>query len=69
MNFLGQETTTLSTMPFFAHMGMIYVPLGSKNPNKPEPNSVNGGSAWGAGTIAGHGKKIYLNFDLKMYLL
>ena len=56
----GQETTVMSTMPFFAHMGMIYVPLGGKSPIKNEPNTVNGGSAWGSGTIAGHGNSIYL---------
>ena len=49
----GQETTVMSTMPFFAHMGMIYVPMGNKNPKRPEPGTVYGGSPWGAGTIAG----------------
>ena len=48
----GQETTTLSTMPFFTHMGMIYVPLGTKGKKKPETGVVAGGSAWGAGCIA-----------------
>ncbi len=42
----------MSTMPFFAHMGMIYVPLGGKKKSSGEL-SVHGGSAWGAGTIAG----------------
>ena len=55
----GQETTAMSTMPFFSHMGMIYVPLGNKFHGKPEPGVVAGGSAWGAGTIAGHGKIKY----------
>ena len=39
-------------MPFFAHMGLIYVPLGGKFKNLGEL-SAHGGSAWGAGTLSG----------------
>ncbi len=42
----------MSAMPFFAHMGMIYVPLGNRG-KKPVPaDTIAGGSAWGAGTLA-----------------
>jgi NAD(P)H dehydrogenase (quinone) len=27
----GQESTALSMIPFFAHMGLIYVPMGGKS--------------------------------------
>ena len=27
----GQETTAFTTLPFFAHMGMIYVTIGGKH--------------------------------------
>ena len=47
----GQETTVMSTMPFFAHMGMIYVPLGNKGKEKAPEGEVPGGSAWVAGTF------------------
>jgi NAD(P)H dehydrogenase (quinone) len=40
-------------MPFFAHLGMIYVPLGAKAKCLSTVNEVHGGSAWGAGAIAG----------------
>ena len=33
----GQETTAMSTMPFFSHMGMIFVPLGGKFQYQSEP--------------------------------
>ena len=49
----GQETTAFSTLPFFAHMGMIYVTIGGKHKGLGDLNSVHGGSAWGSGTISG----------------
>jgi NAD(P)H dehydrogenase (quinone) len=48
----GQESTVMSTMPFFAHMGMIYVPLGTKGKKERPAGIPVGGSAWGAGTLA-----------------
>ena len=33
----GQETTAMSAMPFFTHMGMIFVPLGGKFQYTGEP--------------------------------
>ncbi|GAA5814477.1 hypothetical protein MFLAVUS_007974 [Mucor flavus] len=48
----GQETTALTTIPFFTHQGMTYVPLGF--PAQLNDNTeIVGGSAYGAGTIAG----------------
>ncbi|TMW62508.1 hypothetical protein Poli38472_005126 [Pythium oligandrum] len=49
----GQETTAYSALPFFAHQGMTYVPLGYRSPLLFNLEEVHGGSPWGAGTIAG----------------
>ncbi|KAJ1944685.1 hypothetical protein FBU59_002533 [Linderina macrospora] len=49
----GQETTAMTFLPNLAHHGMIYVPIGFKNPNLADNSEVIGGSAWGAGTVAG----------------
>ncbi|KAG2194447.1 hypothetical protein INT47_003815 [Mucor saturninus] len=48
----GQETTALTTIPFFTHQGMTYVPLGFP-PQLNDNTEIVGGSAYGAGTIAG----------------
>ncbi len=47
----GQETTALTTVTHFAHLGMIYVPLGYTHPNLFINTEVIGGSPYGAGTI------------------
>ncbi|KAJ3181923.1 hypothetical protein HDU85_003440 [Gaertneriomyces sp. JEL0708] len=51
----GQETTALTFMSTLAHHGIIYVPLGYANTFQQFTSltDVRGGSAWGAGTIAG----------------
>lgn len=49
----GQEGTHLSMIPFFAHLGMVYVPLGSKAPHIMDISQAHGGSPYGAGTLAG----------------
>lgn len=49
----GQETTALSCIPFFTHLGMIFVPLGYKNKSLVNLDEVHGGSPYGAGTLAG----------------
>lgn len=51
----GQESTVIAAMSTFAHHGMIYVPLGYAKAFTQLTNmtEVRGGSAWGAGTIAG----------------
>lgn len=48
----GQETTHLTTIPFFAHHGIIYVPIGYSQPYLTDLTDVHGGSAYGASTIA-----------------
>jgi NAD(P)H dehydrogenase (quinone) len=49
----GQETTAMTTLTFLAHQGMIFVPLGYRCPLLFNMEEVHGGSAWGAGTLAG----------------
>lgn len=40
----GQETTAMSCLPFFTHMGMVYVPMGYKNKKLTDIKEVHGGS-------------------------
>ncbi|KAJ1726273.1 hypothetical protein LPJ61_005301, partial [Coemansia biformis] len=47
------EATVLTSLPFLAHHGIIYVPFGYAHPNLFDNSEVIGGSAWGAGTLAG----------------
>ena len=51
----GNESTIINSLSTLAHHGMIYVPLGYKSvfPEMTNMKEVHGGSAWGAGTIAG----------------
>ncbi|KAH9442933.1 hypothetical protein MJO28_014259 [Puccinia striiformis f. sp. tritici] len=49
----GHETTALTTIPFLAHHGIIFVPLGFTHPNLTDNTEITGGSAWGASTVAG----------------
>ncbi|WWC89781.1 NAD(P)H:quinone oxidoreductase, type IV [Kwoniella dendrophila CBS 6074] len=49
----GHESTALTTFPFFAHHGMSYVPIGYSNPLLGEIEPVQGGSPYGASTVAG----------------
>ncbi|KAJ1954160.1 hypothetical protein GGI12_005856 [Dipsacomyces acuminosporus] len=49
----GQESTAFSLMPNLAHHGIIYVPFGFGHNNLFDNSEVVGGSAWGAGTVAG----------------
>ncbi|CAO3591209.1 unnamed protein product [Absidia cylindrospora] len=51
-NHGGQETTAMTTVTYFAHHGITYVPLGFANPHLFNVEEVIGGSAWGSGTIA-----------------
>lgn len=53
-------------MPFFSHMGMIYVPLGTKGKKKAPAGVLTGGSAWGAGTIAGDGSAQPTEYELEI---
>ncbi|KAI9311157.1 flavoprotein-like protein [Dichotomocladium elegans] len=49
----GQETTAFTTLTYFAHHGINYVPLGFANAHLSDNTEVVGGSPYGAGTIAG----------------
>jgi len=49
----GLESTYLTTMPFFAHHGIAYVPIGYANPELQKLDVLVGGSAYGVGTVAG----------------
>ncbi|KAI9139483.1 flavodoxin-like protein [Paraphysoderma sedebokerense] len=49
----GIESTIISCLSFFAHQGMLYVPVGYTDPAVSDISAVNGGSPWGASTIAG----------------
>ncbi|KAL7751681.1 hypothetical protein RI367_002680 [Sorochytrium milnesiophthora] len=49
----GQETTAFTAIPFFAHLGMPFIPLGYASPHLFNFKEVHGGGPWGAGTIAG----------------
>lgn len=48
----GQETTHLTTIPWFVHHGIIYVPIGYTQPYLTDLTEVHGGSAYGASTVA-----------------
>jgi NAD(P)H dehydrogenase (quinone) len=44
----GQETTALSCVPFFAHLGMLFVPLGYRNKSLMNLDQIHGGSPYGS---------------------
>jgi NAD(P)H dehydrogenase (quinone) len=47
----GQETTALTgVVPFIAHHGMVFVPLGYRDPAQYSFDEVHGSSPWGSGT-------------------
>lgn len=48
----GHETTALTTLPFLAHHGIIYVPIGYQWPALSNTDVVQGGSPWGASTLS-----------------
>ncbi len=62
----GNETTHLTTIPFFAHHGIIYVPFGyTAFPQQTNLDHIHGASAYGAGTIAGgDGSRQPIDLDL-----
>ncbi|KAI9321697.1 NAD(P)H:quinone oxidoreductase, type IV [Dichotomocladium elegans] len=47
----GQESTALTTVTYFAHHGIIYVPFGFAHPHLFDNSEVVGGSPYGAGTV------------------
>src|SRR5690625_953407 len=49
----GQEMTITSTWTTLAHHGMLLLPLGYTHPNLGDISEVNGGTPYGATTVAG----------------
>lgn len=50
----GLETTALTTLPFFVHHGIIFVPYGYQHSEaQSNVDKIVGSSAYGAGTVAG----------------
>jgi len=49
----GQEMTIMSTWTTLAHHGMLLLPLGYTHPNLGDISEVNGGTPYGATTVAG----------------
>ena len=47
----GQETTLMSTIPFFLHQGMVYAGLPYSDQSQMGVDAVKGGSPYGATTI------------------
>jgi NAD(P)H dehydrogenase (quinone) len=63
----GQETTALTLLPYFAHHGINFVPIGYKNKRLGDLSEVHGGSPWGAGTISGaDGKRQPSDLELEV---
>lgn len=48
----GQESSQIAMISFFAHQGMVFVPLGYVDPKVFSCDEVHGSSAYGSGTIA-----------------
>ena len=49
----GQESVAMNCMSFFAHHGMVFIPLGYIDPKVFSYEEIHGGSPWGSGTYAG----------------
>ncbi len=49
----GQESVAMNCMFFFAHQGMVFIPLGYIDPKAFSYEEIHGGSPWGSGTYAG----------------
>ncbi|PWN49916.1 putative 1,4-benzoquinone reductase [Violaceomyces palustris] len=64
----GLETTHLTTIPYFAHQGIIYVPIGYRQfKEQTELGEIVGSSPYGAGTVAaGDGSRQPTEIDLKV---
>jgi NAD(P)H dehydrogenase (quinone) len=63
----GQETTHLTTMPFFSHQGIIHVPIGFTKPYLADLSEPHGGSPYGASTLAGaDGKRTPTKEELEL---
>lgn len=66
----GNESTVVNAISTLAHHGIVYVPLGYKNVFAEITNlqEVHGGSAWGAGAIAGpDGSRMPSQLELQIH--
>ncbi|ETP11570.1 NAD(P)H:quinone oxidoreductase, type IV [Phytophthora nicotianae CJ01A1] len=50
----GQEVSAMSTTPYIAHLGMLFVPLALNGKTIEGSDEMHGCSLWGSGTVAGH---------------
>ncbi|WVR05366.1 NAD(P)H:quinone oxidoreductase, type IV [Kwoniella sp. DSM 27419] len=63
----GHESTAITTFPFFAHHGLVYVPIGYSEASVGNVDVIQGGSPYGASTIAaGDGHLQPTEVDLKV---
>ncbi|WVO14035.1 NAD(P)H:quinone oxidoreductase, type IV [Cryptococcus depauperatus] len=63
----GHESTALTSFPFFAHQGLVYVPIGYSDPSVGDSDVLQGGAPYGASTIAASdGSKQPTANDLKL---
>jgi len=61
----GQETIGLTMVPFFAHHGMVFVPMGYIDPNVFTNDEVHGSSPYGPGAFAnGDGSRMPSELEL-----
>lgn len=60
----GQESTILTSIPFFLHQGMIFAGLPYSFAGQSSVDAVIGGSPYGASTIAGDGSRRPEQIDL-----
>ena len=49
----GQESVAMNCMSFFAHQGMVFIPLGYIDPKVFSYEKIRGGSPWESGNYAG----------------
>ncbi|KAL7424174.1 hypothetical protein Q5752_001760 [Cryptotrichosporon argae] len=63
----GHESTYLTTFPFFAHHGLVYVPIGFSQSFLTGLDQAAGGSAYGVSTnTGGDGSKMPLEGELEL---
>ncbi|WVQ98937.1 NAD(P)H:quinone oxidoreductase, type IV [Kwoniella sp. CBS 9459] len=63
----GHESTAITSFPFFAHHGLVYVPIAYSDPSIGNVETLQGGTPYGASTIAGSdGSKKPTENDLKV---
>lgn len=61
----GQESTILTSLPFFLHQGLIFAGLPYSFAGQTSAEEIVGGSPYGASTIAGDGSRRPTRTDLE----